>query len=116
TAPLALNGVRLSIAPVYTGTAKSDLTVWAIEQADGSLEVTAEYALDLFKGETIARFLGHLQTVLEGMVENPEQRLSQLPLLTAEEKQRMLGTWNATETTYPQGKCVNELFAEQVAR
>src|SRR6185436_9316961 len=48
TAPLKLNGIELSIAPVYTGTAKSDLTVWAIEQPDGALEVTAEYALDLF--------------------------------------------------------------------
>src|SRR5690606_36080712 len=66
TAPLQLSGLELSIAPVYTGTAKSDLTVWAIEQSDGSLEVTAEYALDLFKGATIQRFLGHFQTVLEG--------------------------------------------------
>jgi natural product biosynthesis luciferase-like monooxygenase protein len=116
TAPLKLSGIKLSIAPVYTGTAKSDLTVWAIEQENGELEVTAEYALDLFKGETIQRFLGHFQTVLEAMVANPEMRLSHLPLLTAAEKQQMLVSWNATEAAYPREKTLHQLFAEQVAR
>ncbi len=116
TAPLKLSGIKLSIAPVYTGTAKSDLTVWAIEQTDGTLEVTAEYALDLFKGETIQRFLGHFQTVLEGIAANQDQRLSQLPLLTPQEKSRMIGTWNDTRMDYPRQKTLTELFAEQVAR
>ncbi len=116
TAPLKLSGIQLSIAPVYTGTAKSDLTVWAIEQPNGELEVTAEYALDLFEGETIRRFLGHFQTLLEGMVASPDARLSQLPLLTPPEKRRMLVEWNATETDYPREKTLPELFAEQVVR
>lgn len=116
TAPLKLSGVKLSIAPVYTGTAKSDLTVWAIEQADGALEVTAEYALDLFHRETIQRFLGHFQTVLEGMVANPEQKLSQLPLLTAAEKKQALVEWNGAPVDYPRERTLPELFAAQVER
>lgn len=116
TAPLKLSGIKLSIAPVYTGTAKSDLTVWAIEQSDGSLEVTAEYALDLFKAGTIQRFLGHFQTVLEGIAANQDQRLSQLPLLTPEEKSRMIGEWNDTRAAYPREKTLPQLLAEQVAR
>jgi natural product biosynthesis luciferase-like monooxygenase protein len=116
TAPLELSGINLSIAPVYTGTAKSDLTVWAIEAADGSLGVTAEYALDLFKHSTIERFLGHFRTVLEGMIAGPGQRLSQLPLLTAEERQRLIVEWNATQADFSQDRCVHQLFTEQVAR
>ena len=116
TAPLKLSGIKLSIAPVYTGTAKSDLTVWAIEQADGALEITAEYALDLFNAETIQRFLGHFQTVLEGIAANQDQRLSDLPLLTPAEKRRMLVDWNATDVDYPREKCVPDQFADQVAR
>ena len=116
TAPLKLSGVKLSISPVYTGTAKSDLTVWAIEQPDGTLEVTAEYAVDLFKGDTIDRFLGHFQTVLEAMVADQNQRLSQLPILTAPERQQLLVDWNATQAEYPRDKCLPQLFAEQVAR
>lgn len=116
TAPLKLSGINLSIAPVYTGTAKSDLTVWAIEQPDGALDVTAEYATDLFKGETIQRFLGHFQTALESMVAQPQARVSELPILTDAERRRTIQEWNATETEYPSARCIHELFAEQVAR
>ncbi len=116
TAPLKLRGIRLSIEPVYTGTAKSDLTVWAIEGEDGSLQVTAEYATDLFKGATIQRFLGHFQTLLEGMVAQPEQKVSQLPMLTAAERQQLFGEWNATAADYPRERCLPRLFEEQVAR
>ncbi len=116
SAPLALSGLELSVAPVYTGTAKSDLTVWAIEQPDGTLEVTAEYALDLFKGETIQRFLSHFQTILGGIVANQDQRLSQLPLLAPLEKQQMLVEWNATQADYPRDATLPELFAAQVAK
>jgi natural product biosynthesis luciferase-like monooxygenase protein len=113
---LRLGGLRLSVAPVYTGTAKSDLTVWASELDDGSLSVTAEYALDLYKEATIQRFLGHFQTVLEGIAQNPSAKISKLPLLTASEKNEMLVKWNATQTDYPRERCVHELFEEQVAR
>ena len=116
TAPLKLSGIDLSIEPVYTGTAKSDLTVWAIEQTNGELEITAEYAVDLFTGETIQRFLGHFQTVLEGMVANPDARLSELPLLTRRERQQVLVDWNETAMNYPREKTLPELFAGQVAR
>lgn len=116
TAPLQLSGINLSFAPVYTGTAKSDLTVWAIEQASGEIEITAEYALDLFSRERIERFLGHFQTVLERMVEKPDKRLSELPLLTAHERQQLLVEWNATVADYPKTKTLPELFVEQVAR
>ncbi|MEO5961454.1 MAG: condensation domain-containing protein, partial [Opitutaceae bacterium] len=116
TAPLKLPGVQLSIAPVYTGTAKSDLTVWAIEQADGTLEVTAEYALDLFTGERMQRFLLHFETLLEGMVANADEKISRLPLLTAGESRRALVEWNATHAEYPTEVCVHELFEAQVLR
>ena len=46
----------------------------------------------------IARMLGHLQTVLEGMVASPERQLAKLPLLT------------------PQTQCIHQLFEEQVDR
>lgn len=116
TAPLTLSGIKLSIAPVYTGTAKSDLTVWAIEQENGDIEITAEYALDLFRRERVERLLGHWQTVLESMVADPAQRVSTLPLLTPAETRRLVQDWNATVQDYPRDKTLPQLFNEQVAR
>jgi natural product biosynthesis luciferase-like monooxygenase protein len=115
TAPLKLSGINLSIEPVYTGTSKSDLTIWCIEQPE-YLDVTAEFNVDLFDHATIERMMGHYVTVLESMVANPEQKISQLPLLTAGERRTILQDWNATDVAYPIEKTVPELFAEQVAR
>lgn len=101
--PVQLLGIALTIAPVYTGTAKFDLTLWAIEQSDGGIEITAEYASDLFELETIQRLLGHYQVVLEGMTVNPAARLSQLPMLTLAERTQLAG-WNGNPATYPPTK------------
>ncbi len=112
-APVQLRGITLDIAPVYTGTAKFDLTLWAIEQEDGGVEITAEYATDLFKVETIQRFLGHFQTMLEGMVVNPAARLSQLPLLTPAERAQ-LARWHENPAIYSETN-VRGNFATTIA-
>src|SRR5438105_7136794 len=73
-----------------------------------------QYNTKLFEAATITRMLGHFQTMLEGIVANPEQRLSDLPLLTEAERQQVLVEWNATQTAYPKDVCIHELFEAQV--
>ena len=65
---------------------------------------------------TIARMLGHFKTLLDGIVADPEQRVSALTLMSPTERQQLLVEWNATEAAYPHGACVHELFEAQVAR
>ncbi len=48
------------------------------------------YDRSRFDAATITRMLGHLQTLLEGMIANQEQRISDLPMLTAAEQQQLL--------------------------
>ncbi|MBW4680494.1 MAG: amino acid adenylation domain-containing protein [Microcoleus vaginatus WJT46-NPBG5] len=85
---------------------------------DTEREVIAElkYDAELFNPDTINRMLGHFQTLLEGIVANPEQRISHLPLLTAAERQQILIEWNNTQTDYPHNTCVHQLFEAQVER
>src|SRR5437867_6050510 len=59
---------------------------------------------------------GHFQTLLEGIVANPDQRIAELPILIEAEKRQLLVEWNATQSDYPKDKCVHELFEEQVER
>ena len=115
SAPLKLPGLSLNIEPVYTGTAKFDLTVWVSEEPDG-LSVSAEYNTDLFLPDTIRRLLGHFQTLLQAAVTDAGQRLSQLPLLTDGERQQILAQWNDTRAEFPGDKCVHQLFEKQVER
>jgi amino acid adenylation domain-containing protein len=51
---------------------------------------------------------------LEGIVANPKQRISQLPLLTEIEQRQLLIDWNNTQVEYPQDQCIHQLFEEQV--
>ena len=54
--------------------------------------------------------------MLEGVVADADQRIGELPLLTASERHQLLVEWNDTATDYPQDRCIHQLFEEQAAR
>ncbi|OUL20265.1 non-ribosomal peptide synthetase [Nostoc sp. 106C] len=85
-----------------------------IMEAGNDFQIAWEYSTDLFDAATIAKMQTHYQNLLAGIVANPEQRLGELPLLTATERHQLLVAWNNTHTEYPQDKCIHELFAQQV--
>lgn len=69
-----------------------------------------------FDTDTIRRMLGHLQILLEGIVANPCQSPSSIPLLTAAEIHQQLVEWNATHAQYSQDKCIHQLFEIQAEK
>lgn len=75
-----LSGLKIENFNIDNGTAKFDLTLSMRETAQG-LGGIWEYSTDLFEEATISRMLGHFQTLLEGIVTNPSQSISQLPLI-----------------------------------
>lgn len=74
------------------------------------------YNTDLFNQDTIQRRLREFETLLNGIVENPGQLISKLPLLPEEEKSKVLKEWNQTKAKYPLDKTIHELFEQQVER
>jgi putative pyridoxal-dependent aspartate 1-decarboxylase len=109
-----LPGVTLTHLELESTIAKFELTL-SITETDRGLEGEWEYNTDLFEGSTIERMTVHWQNLLSAMVANPQQRVSELPLLTASERQQLLVEWNNTEEDYPQ-KCLHQLFEEQVEK
>jgi surfactin family lipopeptide synthetase A len=107
----------LTIAPfvVEDVNAKFDLTL-SVTETDAGLRAEFIYNTDLFDADRIDRMTGHFQTLLSGIVANPQARVAHLPLLPAAELAQLLYEWNETETEYPQDKCIHELFAAQVER
>jgi amino acid adenylation domain-containing protein len=75
-----------------------------------------EYKTDLFDAATIQRLLGHLLSLLEGIVANPDQEIAQLPLLTEAERHQLVVEWNDTFVDYPQDKRVHQLFEARVEK
>ena len=112
---LELPGLIVEPLEIDPGTARFDVTLEFWDTPEG-LRGRFEYSTDLFEAATIARMAGHLQTLLEGIVADPEQRLSQLPLLTADERHRLLVEWNTTAAPYPDDQCLHHVFEAQVTR
>jgi amino acid adenylation domain-containing protein len=83
---------------------------------DWNLWLQIDYDPHRFDPEMIARMLGHLQTLLEGIAERPSTSIGQLPMLTEAERQQILIEWNDTARNYPCDKYVHQLFEEQVER
>ncbi|MFL6203566.1 MAG: condensation domain-containing protein, partial [Thermoanaerobaculia bacterium] len=86
---LELEGLALSWLDYDPGRTQYDLSLFVYPLPEGGLVARLEYARDLFEAATAERILGHFQTLLEGAVAAPETPLSQLPLLTPEERLRL---------------------------
>ncbi|OYE00557.1 non-ribosomal peptide synthetase [Nostoc sp. 'Peltigera membranacea cyanobiont' 232] len=112
---IELTELSVSGLPIGITTAKFDLTL-SMENTPNGLFGWWEYNTDLFDSSTIERMTGHFLTLLEAIVANPSERISQLPMLTASEQQQLLVEWNNTQVDYPQDKCIHQLFEEQVER
>jgi len=113
--PLELAGLTANDLEVDAGIARFDLELF-VEEGESGLRGYVNYNTDLFSAATIDRMLGHLQELLEGVVENPGRRLWDLPMLTEPERQQLLVKWNDTQRDHPRDKCIHELFEEQVDR
>ncbi|MGV0104215.1 non-ribosomal peptide synthetase [Nostoc sp. DSM 114160] len=78
---LTVPGLTMNRLEIDNGTSKFDLYLELRETAAG-ISGNLEYSTDLFKAETIALMIEHFSTLLQSIVSNPDQTISNLPLLT----------------------------------
>ncbi|HEY0606584.1 MAG TPA: amino acid adenylation domain-containing protein, partial [Herpetosiphonaceae bacterium] len=90
------------------------LTIVAAPGPELSLRITFDNRR--FDAATITRMIGHLQTILAGIAVHAERRISELPLVTAEEQQQLVVDWNNSAADYPRASSIQELFEAQAAR
>ncbi|HYO69311.1 MAG TPA: amino acid adenylation domain-containing protein, partial [Archangium sp.] len=114
-AELHLSGLTVRSLEIHDGTTRFDLEL-VLEECVAGLRGSFIYSTELFDEATVARMAGQFQVLLEGIVSNPEAPLSSLPLLTAQERQRVLVEWNDTSTAYPADATLHALFEQQVAQ
>jgi amino acid adenylation domain-containing protein len=111
--PALPSGWTATHMEIETGTSQFDLSLILQVRPEG-LMGRFEYSSDLFDASSIVRMVGHWQTLLEGIVADPAQRLAELPLLTEVERHQLLVEWNATQADYPADQCIHQLFEAQV--
>lgn len=114
-APMKLAGLKLESMVLDQKVAQFDLTL-TMGEADNNLVASFEFNKDLYKEETIRRMCVHLETLLTGIINQPSSPLTELPLLSLVEREKLLGEWNGdTDHTYV-GTTIVELFRRQAAK
>ncbi|MBF2063676.1 MAG: amino acid adenylation domain-containing protein [Calothrix sp. C42_A2020_038] len=109
-----LPGIRVTPKLVERGISQFDLSL-SMWQTQKGLIASWEYNSDLFDADTVVRMASNFETLLKSIATNPEQRISELSLLTDKEQHQILVEWNNTYTEYP-NKTIHQMFEEQVQR
>ncbi|MDQ1350457.1 MAG: hypothetical protein QG657_759 [Acidobacteriota bacterium] len=112
---IAIPGLQLIPYEYENKTSKFDLTLIVVE-VEEKLHLTFEYSTKLFKWETIERFSDYFNNVVKGVIENKEQRIFAVGIITEKEKRLILCDFNNAERDYPKDKTIHGLFEEQVEK
>ncbi|GCE59889.1 linear gramicidin synthase subunit B [Microcystis aeruginosa NIES-4285] len=110
-----MRGLEVSLLPQKISFAARDLHLNVTEMGGEAL-VDCDYNTYLLENKTIQRWLGHFQTLLEAVINDPQQNLRELPLLSPTEQKQLLVDWNQTQAEYPEDQCIHQLFEAQVER
>jgi amino acid adenylation domain-containing protein len=112
---LRFEGLETGVDPNPKSFVNFDLFLNIVESKDG-LSLDCDYNTGLFDEATVARWIGHYETLLRGMIADANQAVGDLPLLTDAERKQLIVDWNATEAECPRGKCVQQLIDDQASR
>ncbi|MFF0519186.1 non-ribosomal peptide synthase/polyketide synthase [Actinomadura nitritigenes] len=110
-----IRGPRESTDALGVGViARADLRLVLVERDDG-LTGLMEYGTALFDRATIQRMAAHLEVLLAAVAAGPDTRVSELPLMTAAERERLLSNGTGAAPAAPATGSVAELTAARAA-
>jgi non-ribosomal peptide synthetase component F len=92
-----------------------DPAAWHLTCRSGCLHGHVLGAADLFEAATIRQLAEHLKVLAGAAAAQPDASISSLPLMSAEEQQLVLHTFNDTAGPLPT-LCVHQFFEQQAAR
>jgi amino acid adenylation domain-containing protein len=90
--PPALPGLTVDREYVDAGTSRFDMSWWVTSRPDG-VHISVEYNSDLYDQETVDQLITHYAAALHGIVAAPGGRISEVPLLSSEERDELLTRW-----------------------
>ncbi|WP_277965016.1 amino acid adenylation domain-containing protein, partial [Pseudomonas sp. RIT-To-2] len=111
----SLPGLSVEAVVASRETAQFDLTLDTFEHAQG-IGASMSYASALFDESTVRRLAEHWRNLLLGIVACPEQRVAQLPLFSAVERERSLQDGRRAQADYPREQPLHSLIEAQVER
>jgi amino acid adenylation domain-containing protein len=112
---LNIGNTKARIIDTNLGYGKYDLNL-SFRRITSGLTGTVVYNADIYDDSTIERMMCHLEVLLEAVTANPDIAIDEVVLLSDEEVQQQVITWNSTEAAYPTDKTIHELFEAQAQK
>ncbi|MBT8378478.1 MAG: AMP-binding protein, partial [Ignavibacteria bacterium] len=109
-----LKDLQIEQMNIDTRFSQVDLAVHLFEN-DKGFSGRIEFNSDLFNESTIERYVNHFLNLLTNIAENPDQNISSIPILSEEEKERLLKKGDQ-KTYYEPEKVIHQLFEEAVEK
>ncbi|MFA0814096.1 condensation domain-containing protein, partial [Microbulbifer epialgicus] len=106
---LSLSELSLEGIDEFQESSKYDIHLNVLENEEGML-LRLSYSTDLFLAETANRLIDNLLVLIDSILSTPNQRISQLKLLSGLERRQLLTDWNNTQADYADKYCIHEVF------
>jgi len=87
--------------------------LWIAREKEDQLFWQINYSTKLFKKKTILKFIDYFKIIIAAIVQDPHQNISQLDILTEEERDKLIFEFNDTAADYPSDKTIIDLFHQQ---
>lgn len=112
--PIDFIGFETELYTTDTKISKFDLSLEVTPKENEGFNLVFEYCTKLFKKETIERFACHFINIIKDLINNCDKKISDIEVISEEERNRILYEFNDTRTDYPKDKTIIDLFEEQV--
>ncbi|GFN33044.1 non-ribosomal peptide synthetase [Paenibacillus xylaniclasticus] len=86
------------------------------EWQDGLFCLEIEYKTNVYSETEIHELYQALVQLASQIVNNPQQEVSELEIISSDEKQLILKSFNATDASYPSQNTLHQMFEDQVKR
>lgn len=92
---------------------KFDMLLEAFDDGD-DIRLSLEFYTKLYKRSTIEKFVAHFIKIINIVVHNSKIRLSDIDILSEDEKHELLYNLNSTKADFSLNQTIHQLFEEQV--
>ncbi|MCP4156256.1 MAG: AMP-binding protein [bacterium] len=96
--------------------ATSPKIIYIFNKTAAAVEITIDYSTLHYDSEYIRQIARHLKRVLSNLLNKVDQPISEIEILSDEERKGILYKFNDTKAKYPLEKTIVQIFEEQVEK
>ncbi|MED2964635.1 amino acid adenylation domain-containing protein, partial [Bacillus swezeyi] len=95
---------------------KFDMTLYAAEEAQGTIRFDVEFNTDIYQKQTIKKWISYYIHILNHVIGHQNIHLGDIHVLDEHETNSLIHKFNQTKQDYPKHETISRLFEHQAAK